>query len=181
MRKPLIPREIRIVYRRLPTDIREFPGLLRESTASKLVIQSPISVDRPIRVSGQIIADTGYLSIWFIYSGRWYDVGKFYDAAGRWLGYYCDILKPVKKLLATPSRTVTLTDLFLDLWIARDGRTFVLDEEELDSALEKHAISTTLAQEARKQVRRLAQMAKVRQFPPAEVRTVEPLAKKPVS
>jgi predicted RNA-binding protein associated with RNAse of E/G family len=170
-----------IVYRRLPKDIREFPGLLRQSTVSKLVIESPISVNRPIRVGGEIIADCGYLSIWFIYRDRWYDVGKFYDAAGRWLGYYCDILKPVKKLLATSSRTVTLTDLFLDLWIARDGRAFVLDEEELDSALEKHAISTALAQEARKQVRWLARIAKVRQFPPAEVRTVEPLAKKPVS
>jgi hypothetical protein len=100
-----------IVYRRLPRDAREFPGLLRESTVRKLVIQSPISVDRPIRVSGEIIAHTGYVSIWFIYRDRWYDVGKFYDAAGRWLGYYCDIIKPVKKLLATPSRTVTLTPL----------------------------------------------------------------------
>jgi predicted RNA-binding protein associated with RNAse of E/G family len=144
---------------------------------SRLVIESPISVDRPVRVGGEIIADTGYLSIWFIYRDKWYDVGKFYDAAGQWLGYYCDILKPVKRLLATSSRTVTLTDLFLDLWIARDGCPFVLDEDELDSALEKHAISTALAREARKQVCWLARLANVRRFPPAEVRTVEPLAK----
>lgn len=123
MPKLSMPRQMTIVYRRLPKDIREFPGLLRQSTVSKLVIESPISVNRPIRVGGEIIADCGYLSIWFIYRDRWYDVGKFYDAAGRWLGYYCDILKPVKKLLATSSRTVTLTDLFLDLWIARDGRS----------------------------------------------------------
>jgi len=181
MPRPPIPHEMTIVYRRLPRDVREFPGVLRESTASKLVIQSAISVDRPIRVSGQIIADTGYLSIWFIYRDRWYDVGKFYDPAGRWLGYYCDIIKPVKKLLATPSRTVTLMDLFLDLWIARDGRAFVLDEEELDSALERQEISATLAREARKQVRWLTRMAKANRFPPAEVRTVEPLAGKQVS
>lgn len=171
------PRKVTIVYRRLPNDIREFVGVLREATARRLVIESPISVDRPRRVSGHIIADTGYLSIWFVYRNRWYDVGKFYDRAGRWIGYYCDIIKPVKNLLINPTRTVTFTDLFLDLWIARNGRKFILDQEELQRALTKHTISRSLAREAERQIRLLSQRTKLGRFPPREVQTIKPLGR----
>lgn len=171
--KPATSREISIIYRRLPHDIREFPGVLRRATASKLVIESPILTDQPISVSGEIIADKGYVAIWFVYRDKWYDIGKFYDRARRWIGYYCDIIKPVKKLLTEPSRTVTLTDLFLDLWIDREGRDFVLDEQELDKALEKHQISSSLAREARSQIRFLVRRAKTGQIPSSEIRKIK--------
>jgi len=171
--RPAVPREISVIYRRLPHDIRTFPGVLRGAAASKLVIESPILTDHPISVSGRTIADTGYLAIWFVYRDKWYDVGKFYDRARRWIGYYCDIVKPVKKLLTEPSRTVTLTDLFLDLWIDREGRDFVLDEQELDKALEKRQISSSLAREARRQVRLLAHRTETGRFPLPEVRKIE--------
>jgi len=177
MLKSTIPREITIVYRRLPNDLREFPGVLREATKKKLVIESTISVDRPINVSDEVVADTGYFSIWFVYTNRWYDIGKFYDRSGRWVGYYCDIIKPVKKLLIDSSRTVTLTDLFLDLWITRDGRAFILDEEELHKALENRSIPSSLAHEAERRIRSLHRRTKARRFPPPEVRAIQPLAK----
>jgi len=172
MHKTAIPREITIVYRRLPNDIRQFPGVLREATSRRLIIESRISVDQPIRVSDEIIADNGYLSIWFVYANRWYDIGKFYDRSGRWMGYYCDIIRPVKKLLSGRSRTATLTDIFLDLWIARDGQSFILDEEELHNALENRVISSRLAHEAERRVRSLYRRAAVRRFPPAEVKAI---------
>lgn len=175
MLKSPIPREIIIVYRRPHSDVREFPGILREATRSKLVVESRISVDRPTAVSGQIIAAQGYSAIWFVYKNRWYDVGKFYDQAKRWIGYYCDIIKPVNKLLIDSSRTVTITDLFLDLWITRDGRVFVLDQEELDKALQKRSISITLAKKAKQQMRSLSQRARAGRFPPTEVREIEPV------
>lgn len=175
--KSMMSHQITIVYRRLPNDIREFAGLLREATRSKLVIESTISVDRPIMVSGEVVADTGYSSIWFVYTNKWYDIGKFYDRSGRWLGYYCDIIKPVKKLLIDSSRTVTLTDLFLDLWITREGRAFILDEEELCHALENRLISRTLAHEAEKRIRWLYRRTEVGRFPPEEIRAIQLLAK----
>jgi predicted RNA-binding protein associated with RNAse of E/G family len=176
--KPSVPKKITIVYRRLPTDVREFPGVLRKATGSRVIVESQISVDRLIKVSGEIIADTGYLAIWFIYKNRWYDVGKFYDHTRRWIGYYCDIVKPVSKLLDTASRTTTLTDLFLDLWIFKDGRALVLDEEELDKALGNRTISANLARQARRQIHSLMQRVKADRFPPSEVREIEPLSKK---
>jgi predicted RNA-binding protein associated with RNAse of E/G family len=177
MLKLAIPRETTIVYRRLPIDIREFPGVLREATKRRLIIESTIWVDRPIWVSDAVIADTGYSSIWFVYTNRWYDIDKFYDRSGRWMGYYCDIIKPVKKLLADPSRTVTLTDIFLDLWITRDGRALILDEEELHKALENRLISSKLAHEAERRIRSLHRRATARGFPPTGVRAIEPLAR----
>jgi predicted RNA-binding protein associated with RNAse of E/G family len=176
MLKPATPREISIVYRRLPNDVREFAGILRASTKRRLIIESTISIERPISVSDEVIADTGYLAIWFVYTNRWYDTGKFYDQRGRWIGYYCDIIKPVKKLLIDPSRTVTLTDIFLDLWITRDGRAFILDEDELHNALENHLVSSRLAHEAERRIRSLYRRATARRFPPMEVRAIEPLA-----
>jgi len=177
MGKLPIPREMTIVYRRLPNDVREFTGILREVTSSKLVIESQLAVDRPIAVSGQIIADQGYSAIWFIYKDRWYDVGKFYDQSKRWIGYYCDIIKPVTRLLADSSRTTTFTDLFLDLWIARDGQVYVLDQEELNNALRKHSITINLARKAERQMRSLFLRARAGRFPPTDVRKMEPLGK----
>jgi predicted RNA-binding protein associated with RNAse of E/G family len=177
LRNTSIQREMTIVYRRLPDDVREFPGVLRRATESKLVIESPISVDRPVKVRGQTIADAGYRAIWFVYKNKWYDVGKFYDQTQRWIGYYCDIVKPIKKLLATRSRTVTFTDLFLDLWISNDGGALVLDEGELDRALEKHYISADLARQARRHIRSLMQRVNAGEFPSSEVRAIEPLRK----
>jgi predicted RNA-binding protein associated with RNAse of E/G family len=179
LKKTSVHRGMTIVYRRLPEDVREFAGVLRKATERKLVIESPIIVDRPIKVSGETIADTGYLAIWFVYKNRWYDVGKFYDQTQQWIGYYCDILKPVKKLLETCSRTVILTDLFLDLWISRGGRAFVLDEEELEHAIWTRDISADLAQEARTHIRSLMRRVNIGQFPPSEVRAIQPLRKRP--
>jgi predicted RNA-binding protein associated with RNAse of E/G family len=177
MLKSTATHEMTIVYRRLPNDIREFPGLLRSATAGRLVIESPISVDRPIKLSNEIIADTGYLAIWSLYKNRWYDVGKFYDRDRRWIGYYCDIIKPVKKLLAGPTRTVTVTDLFLDLWITRKGQAFVLDEDELESALLNRHISVSLSREATRQIRSLERKVRAGRFPPLEVQRIDPLTK----
>jgi hypothetical protein len=107
------------VYRRLPNDARQLPGVLRQVSAARLVIESPIVVERPQRVFGRVIADSGFLAIWFLYRNRWYDVGKFYDRQRNLVGYYCDIIKPLTKVLRTPGKTSRITDLFLDLWITK--------------------------------------------------------------
>lgn len=175
MSKEALPRPVNIVYRRLPNDIRVFPGILREARSDRLMIESPVLVSHPIRLSGKVIADRGYLAIWFIYKGKWYDVGKFYDRARNWVGYYCDIVKPVSRLLSSRSRTTMLTDLLLDLWITPEGKHFLLDEDELENALKRGYISKSLARETRRQMSSLIQILQARQFPPPSVRKAEPL------
>lgn len=123
-----LPRPVDIVYRRLPNDVRELPGVLRQVTPARLVIESPITVQTPQRIQGRIIADSGFIAIWFVYRHKWYDVGKFYDRARNLVGYYCDIIMPLNKLLRTPAKTNMITDLFLELWITPEGDYVVLDE-----------------------------------------------------
>ena len=120
-----------------------------------------------------MIADTGFMVVWFIYRNRWYDIGKFYDRAGRHVGYYCDILKPSHKLLLNSTRTATLTDLFLDLWITPRGAYYVLDEDEMQDAIRNGYVSTTLARAARKHLATLIHRVEQDRFPPKHVRDME--------
>jgi len=173
-----LPRPVSIVYRRLPNDVRHLPGVLRQVSAARLVIESPIIVERPQHVLGRDIADTGFLAIWFLYRNRWYDVGKFYDRQRNLVGYYCDIIKPVNKLLRTPGKTSRVTDLFLDLWITPEGEYVVLDEDEFEAALEHGYLSKNLADQARKQMGSLIQNVKAGRFPPLAVRKVETYMKR---
>lgn len=170
-----LPRPIEIVYRRLPNDVREFPGILRKATRTSLMIESPIPATSPRRVLDTVIAESGFLAIWFIYAHRWYDVGKFYDGARNWIGYYCDIIRPLNRLLKTPGKTATITDLFLDLWITQERRCVVLDEDELENALKRRYLPKTLADQARKQVDSLIQRVHAGRFPPPTIQRVDPL------
>jgi len=175
MSEPRRGRRVTIVYRRLPNDLRKFPGILRDATSNKLIIESTIKVKRPVLLSGNVVADTGFVSVWFVYRTRWYDIGKFYDRSRRWIGYYCDIIMPVKKLLANPKETSVITDLFLDLWISKNGHAYVLDEDELEQALKNRWISRSLAGQTRRRMRLLLERVQAGRFPPLEVRRIQPL------
>jgi len=174
-RKNDLPRRIVIVYHRLPDRIREYPGLLRDETPSMLTIESRLTTSKPTTAFGKTIADTGYLAIWFIFKNRWYDIGKFYDQSGKWLGYYCDIIQPVRKLLADQSRTVRLTDLYLDLWVSAENGFLILDENELADAVEKRYLTEKMARRARNQLNILVEMIRSKEFPSKQVRQIEPL------
>lgn len=140
-----------------------------------LVIESKLTPSKPVKADGEVIASKGYLAIWFIFKDRGYDVGKFYDRAGRFVGYYCDIIEPAAQLLADDSHTVTLRDLCLDLWISASNRLVVLDEDEFESALTKGYISKQEARNARKQLNSLVRLTQAGRFPSRAARKVKPL------
>lgn len=170
-----LPRRVTIQYRRLPGRIRRFQGLLREESSNRLVIEQQLRVRNPRRKFGRIVVAKGYLAEWFIFRRKWYDVGKFYDRRGRFTGYYCDIIRPVSRLLSNPLKTSIITDLFLDLWITPDGKCIALDEDELQRALAKHMISHSLAARARRELQDLIQLTRSGRFPPASIRKINPL------
>jgi predicted RNA-binding protein associated with RNAse of E/G family len=136
-------------------------------------------VRNPRREFGKVIVADGYLAVWFIFRGRWYDVGKFYDRRGAFTGYYCDIIRPVSRLLASASKTSLITDLFLDLWISREGRCVPLDEDDLSRALRKHTISAALAKRARRELRNLIHSIESGRFPTRSIRNFQPTMNPP--
>jgi predicted RNA-binding protein associated with RNAse of E/G family len=169
-----LPRRVTIQYRRLPGRIRRFHGILRDESPNRLVIEQRLRMRNPRREFGRVVVAKGYIAEWFIFRGKWYDIGKFYDRRRRFTGYYCDIIRPVSKLLTDAANTAIITDLFLDLWITPEGQSLVLDEDEMQRALSKHIISTTLGKRARTELKVLIQLTKSGRFPPASVRKIEP-------
>jgi predicted RNA-binding protein associated with RNAse of E/G family len=91
-------------------------------------------------------------------------------------GCYCDIVRPVTRLLSNATKTSIITDLFIDLWITPEGRYVVLDEDELERAVAKHVSSSSLARQARRELQFLIQLTKSGQFPPASIRRIQPLS-----
>ncbi len=94
----------------------------------------------------------GYRVIWFVFRDKWFDVGKFHDSAGRFLGYYCDIIEPIRVFT---SKRVEATDLFLDLWVYPDGETRRLDEDEFEEAVKRGVIQQEFAKTALSELAKL--------------------------
>ncbi|HUK49547.1 MAG TPA: DUF402 domain-containing protein [Terriglobales bacterium] len=173
MPKTDLPYPVKIVYKRLPNDVREFPAILRHESKSRLIVQMVLTLPKPRRLESKVIADSGFSAIWFIYRNRWYDVGKFYDRRGTFVGYYCDIIKPTNRLLRNPTHATTLTDLYLDLWITPQGDYYILDEDELEYALARGHISSKMAKAAREHLISLVQLVQKKRFPPNHVKQTQ--------
>jgi len=168
------PRSVTIRYKRLPDNLGHFEGVLLQESSNRLIVEQYLRVRKPRKAFGNVIVADGYLTVWFIFRKKWYDVGKFYDQEGTFTGYYCDIIRPVARLLASPSKTSIITDLFLDLWINRDGRCLTLDENQLEDALADRIISKSLANKARGELDALVKSVKAGTFPPRTIKRFLP-------
>jgi predicted RNA-binding protein associated with RNAse of E/G family len=96
-----------------------------------------------------------------------HDVGIFHDAAGQFTGYYANVLTPVVFHSTMEWET---TDLFLDVWLGRDGQARLLDEAELRTAVENDWLDRETAAAARLEASRLLAAIAAGEFPPADVR-----------
>ena len=68
---------------------------------------------------------------------------------------------------------VELTDLFLDLWVSPDLRYKVLDEVELENALQNGWITKQLYDRAEKEMKKLVSIVKRGKFPSCYVISLE--------
>lgn len=92
---------------------------------------------------------SGYWAVWFLFKDQPFDVARFYRPDGSWTGYYVDVLQPVHWEADDPGTLHPIVDLFLDIWIARDGSFVVLDEDEFDEAVRRRHLSVGQAEAAR--------------------------------
>ena len=121
---------------------------------------------KPSIVADAPILEPGSPIVWFTYPGRWYDVGRFHLADGTFTGYYANILTPVQM---TGERWET-TDLFLDVWVDREGKVTILDEAEFAEATESRWLAPATATTARETAETLAAAARQGAWPHQEVR-----------
>jgi len=115
---------------------------------------------------GEVVLDTEYRAVWFLFKDRPYDVGRFYRPDGTWTGYYADVLEPVRWVGSDPTTLEPITDLFLDLWIAPDGRHLVLDKDEFEEAIGFGILTREQIDHARRVLGELIEATERGVFPP---------------
>jgi len=102
-------------------------------------------MEEPWREGETIIALPGYIwtTKWEV--GKPYVITKFQDASAKLIAVYCDIARPVEAI----KNGFTFTDLYLDVWYIPGYEPRVLDEDELQAALNARFITLEEATEAR--------------------------------
>ena len=167
-------KQIELIYKRLPDQVSFFQQNLIYEDETAIVTRQKVKPSSPLIIDGVTVLDDNYTALWFIFPGKWYDMGKMYNPQGECTGYYCDIIIPMKRASSKDKQfvfTVEITDLFLDLWICPDGSYHILDEDEFELAIKNGWIDNTLAQRARQELNNLIQSIKAGEFPPAIVQT----------
>ena len=143
---------VTLTYKRPPDRVNHFRQELLYLDDDVIVTSQRVQPSSPIVQNGETVLGDNFAAIWFVFTGLWYDVGKVYNLKNEWTGYYCDIMKPVKRSVDSTGKLdrFEITDLFLDLWINPDGSYEIQDEDEFAEAVQNGAIDTGLETEARK-------------------------------
>lgn len=155
---------------RLPDRRYTFTGKLLHADESMIVVDAQVTPSRPLVIEGREVIGNDYRAVWFLFKGEPWDIGRFYRPDGELTGYYADALQPVQWQDDDPSTLEPLVDLFLDLWVGVDGSVRVLDEDELQEAIENGAIDEARAARARQVISELLTAARAGTFPPDVVR-----------
>jgi len=92
---------------------------------------------------------------------QYFAIMSLFDEHSRLLGYYCDIVTPLRKI----GDHYRLTDLCLDLWIFPDRKVRQLDWDEFEQAVRAGFLNTKVESIARRTVARLAAEAAAGVFP----------------
>lgn len=158
---------VEIHYHR-PPDREELyrQALVHRSERVVVTLMERTPMRRPLLVDGEVALEAGSPVVWFTFPGAWHDIGRFHRADGTFTGIYANILTPVEFLDARSWRT---TDLFLDVWVGRDGTVRILDEDEFDEAVARGWLTDVTAERALAEARALAELARKGAWPPPEV------------
>jgi len=161
------PPLVHIDYLR-PPDRKEIftQELLLDGPEVKITFAQDLPFDPPIRIRGKVALEAGSDAVWFTFPGRWHDIGRFHRADATFTGIYANILTPP---VIHPGGRWETTDLFLDVWVNPAGELTVLDEDQLDEALQRGWITEELALRAREEAGRIVEEHRKGLWPPPVV------------
>lgn len=161
------PSTVRIHYLRPPNRREVFvQRLILDTPEVKITLAESVPFDPPIRIHGRIALERGSDAVWFTFPGRWHDIGRFHRADDVFTGFYANILTP--PILRNGGIWET-TDLFLDVWLDSKGRLSVLDEDQLQDALDRGWVSEAQARRASEEVGRIQDAHQKGAWPPPVV------------
>lgn len=155
--------KIHLIYRRIPNRILERDDEVIADLGDVIVAKSKFEgMLTPLFVNGVKVIDNGYTMIYFAFIGENYDILKIYDREGNFKGLYVDVLAYTKR----EGNTLEMLDLFLDIFIFPNGKAFLLDEEELEMALNYGLIDKETFDFAYSKAREIMKKFKEGKFPP---------------
>lgn len=124
--------KIHLIYRRIPRRVLERDDIVVADLGDVIVAESTFSgMPASLRVKGVEVIRNGYKMLYFAFVGENYDVLKVYDERGNFRGLYIDVLAYTRR----EGNTIEMLDLFLDIFVFPRGEAFLLDEGELEMAL----------------------------------------------
>lgn len=106
------------------TEVISYPGQVVERADDAIVLRT--SWDREPMDLGFVTLEPGDRWMEYFYSNRWYNIFEIRTSNGRLKGWYCNVTRPAH----IGKEAVTADDLALDLWVAPDRSTKVLDADE---------------------------------------------------
>ncbi|QDA31470.1 DUF402 domain-containing protein [Thermococcus indicus] len=155
--------KIHLIYRRLPNRILERDDEVIADLGDVIVAKSRFEgMLAPLRVNGVEVIKNGYYMLYFTFVGENYDILKVYDEEGNFRGLYVDVLAYTKR----EGNTIEMLDIFLDIFIFPSGEAFLLDEDELEMALNYGLIDRETFEFAYSVAREILEKLKRGDFPP---------------
>ena len=144
------------IYRKryIPNEIIDISGDKVEFVNEDLLITNWL----PIHPRNDVAFGMSYA-----YLKKGWKISKFYDKDKNFLYWYCDIIDAQIK-----DEEYILVDLLVDIKVYPDGRYEILDEEELDEALNEGLITKEQKEEALNKLNALLEIIKKGEFPPRE-------------
>lgn len=159
---------VRIHYRRPPDREDIFVQQLLDRTRECAITFMPATpLPAPVLVNDSVVLEDGSAAIWFTFRAAWHDIGLFHLRDGTFTGTYANAITPVHFL--DDNRWET-TDLFLDFWLAPDGTTALLDEDEFEHAIRNGWLDAASAERARSEMAAIERSAATGDWPPPMVR-----------
>jgi predicted RNA-binding protein associated with RNAse of E/G family len=156
-----------IHYHRAPDRYERFEQrVVARTHACVVTLLEAATVARTMLIDGRVALEPDAPVVWFTFPDAWHDIGRFHTSAGEFTGLYANLLTPVEGIATDEWRT---TDLFLDLWHPRTGRTRVLDADELAAARTSGHIDEASARRARQEAAALLRALRAGAWPPPVV------------
>jgi len=106
------------------------------------------------------IVDHGYSWVQHFPVGKPYTLTTVFNEMGEIVQWYMDICQNIEKNGETPS----WVDMFLDIVVLPSGEIFLLDEDELEAALDERVISKDQYDTAKQEAVKLMELIKEEKF-----------------
>ena len=145
--------------------------LLLDEPDVKITVQVLDRAFPPTRIDRETTLRPDAMLVWYLWPGRWYEIGAFFDRRGVFRGHYVNFIRP-----PTFGDRWLVDDLFLDVWVPADGPPTVLDEDELAEAVSRGLVTPEEEERIRRLAAEIVERAArgsrwcVRRWPPRVVR-----------